>query len=389
MKRAIIIVMDSVGMGELPDAVKYGDQGSNTLGNISRQVGGLRLPNLEKMGLGSIDGIEGFGDYADPLGCYGRMAEMSAGKDTTTGHWEISGIILDRPFPVFPQGFPEELIREFEKAIGTPILGNVVASGTEIIKMLGDRHVSTGYPIVYTSADSVFQIAAHEDVIPREKLYDMCRAARTMLKGQYAVGRVIARPFAGVPGNYARTGGRHDFSLKPSGKTILDYACENGLKVKAVGKIEDIFSKQGITHSVHISDNMDGVDKTLDYMRDMFEGIIFTNLVDFDMLFGHRNDVRGYADALMRFDGRIPQILEGLGDEDILFITADHGCDPTTPSTDHSREYVPLIVYGKKLKRGINLGTRDSFSDIAATVSEYFKINAPLPGKSFYKDVSI
>lgn len=388
MKRAIIIVLDSVGMGELPDAEKYGDKGSNTLGNIASSLKNFSLPNLEKLGLGNIDNIVGIKKTANPEGCYGRMAEKSAGKDTTTGHWEIAGIILDKPFPVYPNGFPKDIIAAFESAINTKVIGNIAASGTEIIKMLGDQHVKTGCPIVYTSADSVFQIAAHEEVISVESLYEMCRIARRILTGEHAVGRVIARPFIGTSGNYKRTDRRRDFSLAPLGKTILDYVMEKGLQVKAVGKIEDIFSKQGITHAVHTHNNMDGVDKTLEYLAEDFDGILFTNLVDFDMLYGHRNDIKGYADALIDFDNRLPEILAALKEDDLLIITADHGCDPSTDSTDHSREYVPLIVYGKKFKEDVNLGTRSSFSDIAATIAEYFNITADLPGSSFIKEIT-
>lgn len=387
MKRVILVIMDSVGMGELPDANRYGDEGSNTLGNISAGIDGFRLENLEKMGLGNIAGIKGFNSEKEPIGCFGRMAEKSFGKDTTTGHWEIAGLVLEKPFPTYPEGFPKEIIDEFERTIGTKSLGNIAASGTEIIKQLGEQHVKTGYPIVYTSADSVFQIAAHEEVIPVERLYDMCRIARDILKGEHAVGRVIARPFTGTTGNFVRTERRHDFSLKPIGNTILDYLSEKGLKVKAVGKIEDIYSKKGITDAVHTHGNMDGVERTLEYMKDNFEGLIFTNLVDFDMMYGHRNDVTGYANALIDFDRRVPELINALEDDDILIITADHGCDPTTPSTDHSREYVPLLVYGKRLKKGIDLGTRASFTDIAATIGEVFNAGSNLPGKSFYKDV--
>lgn len=387
MKRAIIVVLDSVGMGELPDAEKYGDRGSNTLSNIAINVKDFSLPNLQDLGLGNIDGMKAIEKVNTPKGCFGRMAEKSAGKDTTTGHWEISGIILDKPFPVYPDGFPKEIIDVFEKAIGTKVIGNIAASGTEIIKMLGDEHVKTGYPIVYTSADSVFQIAAHEEVIGIDRLYDMCSKAREILKGEHAVGRVIARPFIGSSGEYKRTTRRKDFSLEPIGKTVLDYAKEKGYDVRAVGKIEDIFSNRGITHSVHTHSNSDGIDKTLEYLKDDFEGILFTNLVDFDMVYGHRNDVEGYAKALMEFDKRLPEIINALKDEDILIITADHGCDPTTESTDHSREYVPLLVYGKSLKQNVNLGTRSSFCDIAATIANYFNISEEIPGKSFLDEI--
>lgn len=387
MKRVILIVMDSVGAGELPDADKYGDKGSNTLGNIASAIKGFRLANLEKLGLGYIEGMKLFDRNERPLGSYGRMAEKSAGKDTTTGHWEMAGIILDKPFPVFPHGFPPELINKFEKAIGTKTLGNYAASGTEIIKVLGQQHVKTGYPIVYTSADSVFQIAAHEGVIPIEKLYGICRIAREILQGEYGVGRVIARPFAGTEGAFVRTDRRHDFSLEPVKPTILDALVEKGHQVKGVGKIKDIFNGKGITDSVYIHGNMDGVDKTLDFMKQEFTGLIFTNLVDFDMLYGHRNNVQGYAAALQEFDSRIPEILSNLKEDDIMMITADHGCDPTTVSTDHSREYVPLLVYGKKLRSGINLGTRASFVDIAQTIAEVFGIGTNYTGKSFLGDI--
>jgi len=385
MKRVVLIVMDSVGMGELPDAKKYNDEGSNTIGNISKHVKNFSMPNLEKLGIGNIDGMVGPKRVERAEGCYGRMAERSAGKDTTTGHWEIAGLELTRPFPVYPDGFPESVIKEFEASIGRKVLGNVVASGTEIIKKLGEQHVQTGYPIVYTSADSVFQIAAHEDVIPVEELYEMCMKARNILIGEHAVGRVIARPFTGSPGNFVRTDRRRDFSLKPIGKTILDFAVENNYEVKAVGKIEDIFGGQGITEAVHTHDNNDGVNQTLRFINQEFEGIIFTNLVDFDMLYGHRNNPEGYAEALMEFDGRIPEIINSLKDDDILIITADHGCDPITESTDHSREYVPLLVYGKKLKQNVNLGTRKTFSDVAATISDILEISADVKGESFYE----
>ncbi len=387
MKRVIIVVMDSVGMGELPDAQKYGDTGSNTLGNIAAAIKGFSLPNLEKLGLGNINGIKGFKEVKAPKGCYGRMAERSAGKDTTTGHWEMSGIILEQPFPVYPNGFPENVVRQFEESIGTKTLGNFAASGTEIIKQLGQQHVKTGYPIIYTSADSVFQIAAHEDVIPIEKLYDICRKARIILTGEHAVGRVIARPFTGTEGNFTRTERRHDFSLEPIRKTILDYLIEKGLEVKAVGKIKDIFAGKGISDAVHIHNNMDGVDKTIEYMKQRFDGLIFTNLVDFDMLFGHRNDVSGYARALSEFDARVPELLAALDENDIMIFTADHGCDPTTSSTDHSREYVPLLVVGEKIRSGINLGTRVAFSDLAQTLSEIFDIGAEFSASSFYNEI--
>lgn len=389
MSRVIIIVMDSVGIGELPDAAKYGDVGSNTLGNIALQMKDFKLPHLEKMGLGNIAQIKGIELQKNPSACFGKMGELSPGKDTTTGHWEIAGLVLDKPFPVYPDGFPWEIIEKFEKAVGRKTLGNVVASGTEIINRLGEEHMETGYPIVYTSADSVFQIAAHESIISIEELYDMCEKARALLDGRHAVGRVIARPFEGDTGNFKRTTRRRDFSLEPTGKTVLDYAVESGLRVKAVGKIEDIFCKRGITDAVHTKSNMEGVDKTLEYIHEPFEGIIFTNLVDFDMLYGHRNNVEGYGQALMEFDSRIPEIMGALKEDDMLIITADHGCDPTTPSTDHSREYIPLLVYGKQFRQGVDLGIRKSFSDIAATSAEILGLDVPLKGESFYSRVRL
>lgn len=389
MKRFIIIVLDSAGIGELPDSSSYGDEGSNTIGHISQLVKDFSLPNLERLGLAHIDGFKETYRTTTDLknksftGSYGRMAEKSAGKDTTTGHWEIAGIILNKPFPLFPDGFPDELVKEFEKRIGRKILGNKPASGTVIIQELGDEHVKTGFPIVYTSADSVFQIAAHEDVIPIEEQYRICRIARDMLTGDYGVGRVIARPFTGRSGNYTRTDRRRDFSIEPSDKTILNYLQENGYEVRAVGKIEDIFANSGVTKSVHTHSNQDGIDKTIEWIKEEYEGMLFTNLVDFDMLYGHRNNVEGYAKALMEFDRRLPEITEQLRDDDILLITADHGCDPSTPSTDHSREYVPLLITGNKVKKGVNLKTRNTYADVAKTIADYFGLENRLCGESF------
>lgn len=387
MKRIVIIVLDSAGIGEMPDAAKYGDTGSNTLGNIAAALPDFNLPNLVKLGLGNIDGSKGFPKYAEAEGCFGKMAEKSPGKDTTTGHWEMAGIILERPFPTYPDGFPKEIITRFEKSINTKTLGNIAMSGTEIIKQLGEQHILTGYPIVYTSADSVFQIAAHENIISIEKLYGICTIAREILQGEHAVGRVIARPFAGEAGAFYRTERRHDFSLKPVRKTVLDYAKEAGYSVTGVGKIIDIFAGEGITESVRIHNNSDGINHTIDYLKKNKSGIIFTNLVDFDMLYGHRNNIKGYADALMDFDSRLPEIIMALEEHDILIITADHGCDPTTSSTDHSREYVPLITFGKSLKRNVNLGTRETFSDIAAVIAEYLSLKKSDEGTSFLKSI--
>ncbi|NLB78601.1 MAG: phosphopentomutase [Clostridiaceae bacterium] len=392
MKRAIIIVLDSLGVGELPDAEVYGDVGSNTLGNITLAMKNehwFKLKNLKSMGLGHIEGVELIEKSKNPLGSMGRLGELSKGKDTTTGHWEIAGVVLEEAFPTYPDGFPDDVIDAFEKSIGTKCIGNYPASGTAIIEELGEEHMKTGYPIVYTSADSVFQIATHESIIPIEQLYKICEKARSILTGKHAVGRVIARPFEGQRGGFERTDRRLDFSLKPINKTVLDFTKEQGLEVRAVGKIEDIFAGQGITHAVHIHGNTDGIDRTIEWIKKDFSGILFTNLVDFDMLYGHRNNVEGYARAIEDFDRRLPDITAVMKDDDILIITADHGCDPTTDSTDHSREYVPLLVYGVPIKKGVNLGTRDSFSDIATTVAEYLGVNAQIGGKSFLKDILI
>lgn len=379
MRRAILIVLDSVGAGEMPDAGKYGDRGSNTLANTAHAVGGIHLPNLAALGLGNILPIEGAPPAGSPRGAYGKAALASAGKDTTTGHWEMAGIILDKPFPTYPDGFPPEVIDPFVKAIGRPVLGNKAASGTEIIAELGKEHLKTGSPIVYTSADSVFQIAAHEEIIPVEGLYEMCETARGILKGQHTVGRVIARPFEGQPGAFQRTPRRRDFALKPPRPTLLDRLVAAGTPVYAVGKIEDIFAGQGITASNHTTNNMASVDATLSFMREKEGGLIFTNCVDFDMLYGHRNDAQGYARALQEFDARVPEILAALRKEDLLIITADHGCDPTTPSTDHSREYVPLLVYSAGVRPGTDLGVRRTLADTGAAVGEWLGLQ---PGEA-------
>lgn len=390
MKRAILIVMDSVGIGEMPDAEKFGDKGSSTLINIKKHVPSMELKNLCRLGLSKIDAPNAYllGSQENILGCYGKMTEASNGKDTTTGHWEIAGIITENPFPTFTKtGFPKEVMDEFEKETGVGYLGNIAASGTEIINVLGDEHVKTGKPIVYTSADSVFQIAAHEDVIPVEKLYDICRTARKILTGKYAVARVIARPFVGTSGNYTRTANRHDFSLAPTGETMLDDIKKKDLHVAAVGKINDIFLGCGVTEKVHTTGNSDGIDKTLGYMDTIENGLIFTNLVDFDMLYGHRDDPEGYAKALEYFDSRLPEIMNKMTGEDILFITADHGCDPTTPSTDHSREYVPILVYGKNIKKDISLGTRKTYADLGKTICDYLDAKNNIAGTSFLKEI--
>jgi phosphopentomutase len=389
LKRIILIVLDSCGVGELPDAKLYGDEGSNTLVNTANAVGGLRLPNLQKLGLGNIVPILGVKPNPKAQASFGKMAEVSPGKDSTTGHWELMGLILQKPFPVYPHGFPREIIEQFEKAIGRKSLGNKPASGTEIIKELGEMHVRTGRPIVYTSADSVFQIAAHEEVIPVDELYRICQIARKIMTGKHGVARVIARPFLGKPGSYKRTERRRDFSLPPPSKTVLDLLHENNIPVIGIGKIEDLFVGRGLSNSIHTGNNSDGMDKLEESVKRFKQGLIFINLVDFDMLWGHRNDASGFAAGLEDFDRRLPVILDLFTGEDVLIITADHGCDPTTASTDHSREYVPLLVYGKSLKSNINLGIRESFSDLGATVTEIFQIEGTGKGKNFLKDILV
>lgn len=384
VKRVIWIVLDSVGIGELPDADRFGDVGSNTLGNTAKAVGGLHIPHMTKLGLGNIEGAVNLEKTDAPSGCFGRLAEISNGKDTTIGHWEMAGIYTPQPFPVYPNGFPPEVIHAFIEKTGVPgILANCPASGTEIIKRLGEEHAATGKPIIYTSADSVFQIAAHEEVIGLEKLYEMCETARNILTGEHAVARVIARPFVGADGVYTRTANRRDFSLKPSEDNILCRVKNAGLSVIAVGKIEDIFAGVGITEAKHTKDNMDGVDVTLDYMRQKNEGIIYTNLVEFDSMWGHRNDYKGYARGLEAFDARLPEIYAAMQPQDCLIITADHGCDPTTPSTDHSREYVPLLMTGAALKRGVNLGTGKTYGNIAQTIADLLEMPPTAIGESY------
>jgi phosphopentomutase len=379
----ILIILDSVGIGEAPDAAAFGDIGSNTLGNIARVVDGLNLPNLEKMGLGNIENLLGIQPQQKPTAAYGKMAEVSAGKDTTTGHWELMGIHLLQAFPVYPDGFPAEIMDKYENATNRGWLGNYPASGTVIIEELGEEHLRTGKTIVYTSGDSVFQIAAHEEIIPISELYNICQISREILRGEHEVSRVIARPFIGKPGQFERTANRRDFSVLPPEPTLLDILKEAGMMVYAVGKIEDIFNKQGITHAIHTNHNMDGVDKTLQAIKTQPDrGLIFTNLVDFDAKFGHRNNPRGYADALIEFDQRIPELLNSLSEDDILILTADHGNDPTTPSTDHSREYVPLLITGDLVEKGANLGVRETFSDLAATIADLLEVSPPPKGRS-------
>lgn len=388
VKRVVVIVLDSVGIGEAPDAAQFGDVGSHTLGNMARVVGGLRVPHMEQMGLGNIAILEGVIPQENPTAAYGKMAEVSAGKDTTTGHWELMGLQLDRPFPLYPGGFPPEIMKPFEDQIGRGTLGNYPASGTVIIEELGPEHLRSGKPIIYTSGDSVFQIAAHEEVIPIEELYRICHIARDLLRGEHEVSRVIARPFVGEPGAFERTANRHDYSILPPQPTVLDYLQEAGLMVYAVGKINDIFVGQGITDYVYTQSNMDGVDKTLAAIQEQKRpGLIFTNLVDFDAMYGHRNNPQGYADALAAFDEQLPEIQAALSEDDVLVLTADHGNDPTTPSTDHSREYVPILISGQSVKKGINIGVRESFVDLAATIADIFQL-APIPsGRSFKGEI--
>lgn len=385
INRVIWIILDSVGMGELPDAARFHDEGSNTLGNLAKAVGGLSIPNLRKLGIGNIDGMKNIPPVDVPKGCYGRLGEISDGKDTTTGHWEMIGIYSKQAFPTYPEGFPEEILEEFKRKTNMKgILGNCAASGTEIIKQLGAEHIKTGYPIIYTSADSVFQIACHEEIYSPKQLYQMCETAREILKGEYAVARVIARPFLGKEGEFVRTANRRDFSLKPSEDNLLVRMKNAEFDVIAVGKIEDIFDKVGITEAVHTKDNMDGVQKTIQYMEQENRGIIFTNLVEFDMKWGHRNDIAGYAKGLEEFDKVLPDIIKAMKEDDLLIINADHGCDPTTPSTDHSREYVPLLLYGKGLKENINLKTGKTFANIGQTIADIFQVPALNIGESYW-----
>ncbi|NLY30051.1 MAG: phosphopentomutase [Firmicutes bacterium] len=384
-RRIIVLILDSVGVGELPDAAEYGDEGSATLPNVAEAVGGLHLPNLEKLGLGNIVPIKGVSPTKACKAAWGKMAEKSPGKDTTTGHWEMMGVILDRPFPVYPNGFPEEVISAFEQRIGTRVLGNKPASGTEIIKELGEEHMTTGFPIVYTSADSVFQIAAHEEVISLDRLYEVCEIARDLLQGEHGVGRVIARPFIGEPGALKRTDRRRDFSLPPVGPTVLDFLSEAGYAVYGIGKIPDIFAGRGITRAFPAHNNNEVQEAVLEAMDELQdEGLIFANFVDFDTLWGHRNDAEGYARGLEQLDLKLEPILKKLTPNDLLVITADHGCDPTTESTDHSREYVPLLVTSTRLNRCIPIGVRETFADAAASIAEFFGLSWEGPGTSFW-----
>jgi phosphopentomutase len=389
VERILLLVCDSFGVGEAPDADAYGDAGSNTLAHVAAAGGGLSAPNLGGLGLGSLTPVEGVPPGGRPGTAHGRGQERSAGKDTTTGHWEIAGVVLDKPFPTYPDGFPSELIEAFEERIGRKVLGNKPASGTEIIKELGDEHVATGRPIVYTSADSVFQIATHVDVVPLEQLYEWCVIARGLLTGEHRMGRVIARPFAGPPGAYVRTPDRRDYSVPPPGPTLLDRAVESGVRVCGVGKIGDIFNGQGLSDSRYSRSNDDGIDITLEYLRERSGPLlVFTNLVDFDSKYGHRNDPEGYARCIEAFDRRLPELQEAVG-TGLLFLTGDHGCDPTiTSSTDHTREYTPILVWGARAAQAVDLGVRSPFGSIGATIAEILGVPfGGLAGASFARDL--
>lgn len=381
-ERAFVIVLDSVGIGELPDATSYGDEGSDTLGNISRQTV-LSVPTLQALGLGNIATLPGIPPADRPRAAFGRMAEASPGKDSVTGHWEIAGLVLDRPFPTFPDGFPRALIDEFESRIGRKTIGNEVASGTEIIARLGAEHMASGRPIVYTSADSVFQIAAHEEVVPVPDLYRICEVAYELAVEGLGLGRVIARPFRGAPGEFVRTSNRHDYAMPPTGETLLDRLTAAAVPVLAIGKIADLFARRGIIRAVPTPSDDAGMDAVGSALRDEENGLVFANLVDFDTQYGHRNDVEGYARNLEQFDNRLSFLLPRLRDTDLLVITADHGNDPTTPSTDHSREHVPLLVVGPAVAAGVDLGTRSTFADLGQTLAENFGVPPLASGRSF------
>jgi len=370
--RVIVIVLDGVGIGETFDSHLYGDKGSDTLRNLNK-LRPLKLPNLSSLGLSAL--ISELGKREKFEGSFGIMHPKSAGKDSTSGHWELFGVILDKPFPVYPNGFPEEIVKEFERRIGRKVLWNKPASGTEIINLLGKEHLRTGYPILYTSADSVFQLACHEDIISRDELYEMCKIAREILQGEHAVCRVIARPFKGEKGNFKRTEGRRDFSLPPPYPTLLERMLEKGERVIGIGKVKDIMGGKGFSEVYPTKNNREGMEKIKEIIKDENFSLLLSNLIDFDMIWGHRNDVEGFAKGLEEFDSFIPKILEGMRDDDILFITADHGNDPTTPSTDHSREAVPILIYGKNLRKNVFIGERESFSDLGKTIGENFGIN--------------
>jgi phosphopentomutase len=387
-KRIFIIVMDSVGIGEAPDSDQFGDKGADTLGHIAEKMNGLTMPNMGKLGLSNIREIKGIEKAVKPLAFYTKMMEASNGKDTMTGHWEIMGLNIQTPFRVFPEGFPDELLSELEERTGRKIIGNKPASGTEILDELGEEHMKTGALIVYTSADSVLQIAAHEEIIPIEEQYKICKIARELtLDEKYMVGRVIARPFLGEPGNFKRTSNRHDYALKPFDRTVMSELKDGGLDVIAIGKISDIYDGEGVTQSLRTVSNMDGMDKLVETLAMDFTGISFLNLVDFDALFGHRRDPEGYGKALEEYDARLPEVFAKLKEDDLLMITADHGNDPVAPGTDHTREYVPLLVYSKSMSEGKELPIRETFADLGATVAENFNVKLPNYGKSFLNEL--
>lgn len=389
LKRAIVVVLDGVGVGENPDAAAYGDEGASSIEHCARALGGLELPHLGKLGLGNITPIQGTPPEPQPLGAYGSMIETAAGKDSVAGHWELMGVVLQQPLPTYPDGFPDELVSAFEQAIGRRVIGNKVASGTEIIKELGEEHVRTGRPILYTSADSVFQIAAHQDVIPLDELYRICQIARDMLTGENAVGRVIARPFIGQPGSFVRTEHRRDFALAPTGTTLLDELKDAGKAVIGIGKIEDLFAGRGLTERDHTETNREGMAAALRWLERDFEGLLFVNLVEFDMLWGHRRDSQGYAQALHDVDNWLPEVQRLLRPDDALFIVADHGVDPTFRGTDHTRERIPLLAYGQPIRPATNLGTRGSFADLGQTLAEVFQVAPLAAGNSFAQAVGL
>jgi phosphopentomutase len=384
----VVIVLDGVGAGEAPDAAEYGDRGSNSLSNTSVAVGGLHTPHMEAIGLGHLTPILGVEAVIPTRGAYGRMQPASVGKDSINGHWELMGVCLTDPFPTYPDGFPEDVLAEFKRLTGLEVLGNKPASGTEILKELGLEHMRTGKPIVYTSGDSVFQVAAHELVIPIERQYEICSLARKMLTGKHGVGRVIARPFLGDdPSNFYRTLNRRDYPMPPPEDTLLDILSAAGKKVVGTGKIDDLFGGRGLSGTKHSEDNQSSLQGLLEYLDEDFEGLIFSNLIEFDMVYGHRNDARGYANALEAFDRTIPAIREKMGPADLAMIVADHGVDPTTPGTDHSREYIPLLVFGEAVKNNVNLGIRTTFCDVGATLAEVFSVKPPRTGTSFLKEI--
>ncbi len=388
IERVIVIVLDGVGVGELPDADEYGDVGSNSIANTARAIGGLDLPNMQALGLGNLSDIVGVPPRADTLGGYGKMAEASKGKDSVTGHWELMGIHSPIAMPTYPDGFPPDVLEEFTRRTGYGVIGNKAASGTEILVELGEEHLKTGKLIVYTSADSVFQIAAHEGIVPIEELYRVCQIARDMLSGPHAVGRVIARPFEGEPGAFKRTPRRHDYPLLPPSPTVMMKLVDAGFDVAAVGKIDDLFGNTGISLNKHRTNNKDSIAAMLEFIQDSFKGLVLVNLIEYDMIYGHRNDPQGYAGALRDFDAALPILHAAMRPTDIAMIVADHGVDPTTPSTDHSREYIPLLVFGAAVKPGANLGVRKTFSDVGATIAEIFGLEMPEIGVSFLSDIT-